>query len=639
MNHLIPAVSDTKRPGDGFYSFVNEKWLTTHHVAPWQAEFGVSDEMTKETDKELLEILHSLPDLKNTNLTPKTPKEHIQLLGYIWKNREVKNEEAYIQVCLHSLMEFKGVQDISQFFGWLVRSSVPTFLEIGAREELQPPYKVRATLGTGRLVLPIEYYTTPKLQTSEVWSAYERFISICSIELGLPFLHKAIEAEKKAAGPMDSSYRHIAQTKSGHSIVSWVSDFDWTGFMDGLNLDNHWKTRIWLINEPERLKSVLGWICSVDEESIISALSLHILCVAAPYMRVAIREAHEDLVLRALRGIQRKQPKEEQMLNTIKDVLPDALCSVYSEHHSNRHVVTKVKAFIEDLKDSALDVMTYTTMFSKRTKSKVKEKLHRMWFEIGNGKLSKVPSVEYSPECFLHTMFSVHGARTEMLRELTGKPADTLRSSYPCFITNASYFEESNHIMIPWGILQWPFYCTNAPLGWNHGGIGATICHEMVHGFDLEGSQYSPRGVYKEWWTRKNRQTFRKKTRKVARFFSKFKHYGQAVDGKKTLSENWADFGGLTIAMDCLKKDIAKLQLTEKASNEAYRNFFISYAVSWRTLMRKEAILLSLKHCVHATGEDRIDRIVCQFQEWVDVFDIKKDDHLYLEPKDRLKFF
>ena len=60
MKPLVPVVSDTRRPGDGFYTFVNETWLKTTHVPEWKGTFGVSDEMTRETDRELLHILHSV---------------------------------------------------------------------------------------------------------------------------------------------------------------------------------------------------------------------------------------------------------------------------------------------------------------------------------------------------------------------------------------------------------------------------------------------------------------------------------------------------------------------------------------------------------------------------------------------------
>jgi putative endopeptidase len=547
MKPSVPALSDTKLPGDGFYTFVNETWLRSTRVPEWKPAFGVSDEMTSETDKELLQILHSLPHLNSVNLRPKTATEHLQILGYIWKNKEQKQEELYLQICLHSLMAYKNTEDITRFLGWMVRSSVLTILDIGAREEIQSPFLVRATLSTGSLLLPLKYYLEPGMKQTDVWKAYEEFISICSIELGLPFLYKAIEAEQDLAKILYKSFKHLAQNKKGSTLKTWCPDFEWSGFMEGLDIDKNWKTRIWTINSSERFKDVLKWIYSHDDESILSILSIHLIRSASPYLRPSIREAYSKLYQRALIGVSSYPPYEQQMLSDIKLILPDALCNLYARKHKDASILSSVKSLVETLRESAVEVMSETDVFSKSTKTKVKEKLHRMWFEIGSGTQAPLPDVTYTPDSLLHSIFSVNSSRTKLITSLTGKPADKIHSTYPCFITNASYFEESNHIVIPWGILQWPFYHLNAPLGWNHGGIGATICHEMTHGFDLEGSLYSPRAIYKEWWTRKNRQTFKKQTRKVSNFFSKFKHYEKKLDGEKTLSENWADLGGLKI--------------------------------------------------------------------------------------------
>jgi predicted metalloendopeptidase len=206
---------------------VNEIWLKGKHIPSWKGAFGVSDEMTRETDKELLQILHSLHHLKSINLRPKTATQHLQLLGYIWKNKTVEKEEQYLQVCLHSLMAYKTSADIGRFLGWLVRCSVPTILDIGAREELVSPYLVRTNLSTGSLLLPLKYYLEPDLKKTDVWKAYEEFISICSIELGIPFLYKAIEAEQHLAPILDRSFRHLAENKRGSSLKNWLPEFEY----------------------------------------------------------------------------------------------------------------------------------------------------------------------------------------------------------------------------------------------------------------------------------------------------------------------------------------------------------------------------------------------------------------------------
>jgi putative endopeptidase len=78
---------------------------------------------------------------------------------------------------------------------------------------------------------------------------------------------------------------------------------------------------------------------------------------------------------------------------------------------------------------------------------------------------------------------------------------------------------------------------------------------------------------------------------------------------------------------------------SQEVKKEAHRNFFISYAVSWRELYSKKSLVYSMQTSVHALSEDRVDRIVPQFKEWVQAFDIKETDALFMKEEKRLQFF
>ena len=612
-----------------------------HNIPAWKSEYGVSDEITEKTNKELLSILHSLPNFKPTNLIPHTPNEHLQLLGYIWKNKVVRSEEDYLQVCLYQLMEFQGLTNIASFLGWMIRCSIPTVISFSVGRELDPPFLIRTTLSSGRLLLPLEYYLEPRLKNSGVWTAYEKFISICSIELGLPFLHKAIEAEKALSEILSKSSLHLAQSRKGKTWKSLMANFEWQAFMNSLNIDIAWEKRIWTIIFPERFKAILNWFCSAEKELVVSLMAMHLIRFAAPYLRPVIKEAYNNLFNKELLGISHTPSKDNLMLYQIKTILPDALCNLYSKHHYDSSIIKNITQLVSSLKDAAVDYMKHSSLLSNKTRSKVIEKLHRMKFIIGNSRSMPIPRVLYNPDSFLHTICSINGARNKSNIRLTGKTLDKVHSEYPCYITNASYFQDSNTIFLPWGILEYPFYSSNTktPLGWNHGGIGATICHEITHAFDLEGSLFTPTGQFKETWTRKNRNKFKRETRRVSEFFGKFKHFGKKIDGKKSLSENWADLGGLKISLHSLNRELSDKGASDTEKKEAHRHFFISYATSWSTLTRKKALLYSMEESVHALAEDRVDRIVPQFQEWIDAFEIKENAPLYLAPGKRLKFF
>lgn len=631
----IPAPSTTRRPGNGFYEYVNQTWLNNTRIQPWRSEFSVSEEIEDQTDRELVELLQ---DLKQVNQPPNpatAPKDHLKWISQIWHDSIPDREEIYIQTWLSQILQAKTRDDLVNILGQLMRYKVSTLFSIEIQEATRPPYILHQSFVPGNLVLPTIYYLGDKYQHGPVWKAYETLVGTFAIEYGLPFLLHAIDAEKAAAKILDTPFQTVMRKIYGSDFSSMCPDLNWDAFMDGIGFEAGWKKRAFLLDAPERLSLLVRWFSKAPLEEIAGLLSLHILVFAAPYLRQSVKSAADALFQTALRGVKESPTKNVQFLQDLKSILPDALCSLYSEHYKNNTVKRDVEEMVEQIRGAAIDVMRKTQVFTKKTKSKAIEKIRRMKVVVGSSESSDTLEVTYDKDSLLHSIFSILEARSASQLRYVGRPASLgVLSGYPCFAANASYYSESNLIMIPWGILKWPMYCKDAPQGWNYGGIGAVVAHEITHAFDMEGRFYNEKAVYKQWWTRRNVAKFEKATRKVAKFYGKFKHFGIQVDGKRTLSENWADLGGVLIALNAMKATCKPDDLLE-----AYKQFFIAFAVSWRTSIRRRKMIYAMMTSVHAQSIDRVDRIVPQFQEWVDAFQIQETDTLFLRPADRLKFF
>jgi len=636
----VDPVSHVKHPGDGFYQYVNDKWLQSNHIDPWKSENSAFAEIDKEITSKILAFLNTLPSRQPHLKSPKNAKEHIVALKHVWNSRSIPAEQIYLKLCLDE------AEDIPRFFGWLSYSRIPSILNIGIQAETKSPYFVRPTLSTGGLTLPIQYYREPKLQKGPIWKAYLEFVYLCSIELGLPSLPSVIDAELELSkiNTVNMNEEDIISVK-GRSLNQWMPGFDWNAYMDGLQIYG-WQSRTWLLDCPKRLKEILQWVCNTEKEKVISLLRYHLILQSIEYLSPILNAAADKLFRETLLGIKEEIPRKEQFLKVVKDVLPDALCSMYSSIEDDPEKLHTITLMTESIQKAAIDIMSTTTLLSEKTRSRAIEKIHRMKIYIGSGSdkdsdimnTNSLKGLTYYPDSILQTIISIHQARFKTMLRYTGKPS-AKSGPYPCFIVNASYYTESNHIVIPWGILHWPFYAKNIPFGWNHGGTGTTIAHEITHAFDLDGSLYSPRATAKEWWTRKDRRKFKERTRKVSKFYSKFTHYGLHLDGKRTISEDWADLGGIQITLKALKNDLDQMGASEDIRKETFRTFFIAYAVSWRKLQKKEKIINQILTDVHTPAIDRVDRIVPHFQEWVDAFDIKETDKLFIPKEKRLKIF
>ena len=76
---------------------------------------------------------------------------------------------------------------------------------------------------------------------------------------------------------------------------------------------------------------------------------------------------------------------------------------------------------------------------------------------------------------------------------------------------NAYYNPQMNDINFPAGVLQPPLFDPKMDDAPNYGNTGATIGHELTHGFDDEGRQFDAKGNLKDWWTQNDAAEFEKR--------------------------------------------------------------------------------------------------------------------------------
>jgi putative endopeptidase len=194
---------------------------------------------------------------------------------------------------------------------------------------------------------------------------------------------------------------------------------------------------------------------------------------------------------------------------------------------------------------------------------------------------------------------------------------------------NAYYYSENNEIMIPYGTTYSPFYSSKKSMAWNYGALGSILGHEICHAFDDDGKTYDVHGQKKKWWSRKDNLRFNQKSKALIKLFHSQTVDGTHLNGKKTLGENIADLGGVAIALEALQNNLPEGADTQ----EAYREFFIAFAVSWRTKYRKQKLQRMIESDVHAPAEFRVNCVVTQFDEFYEAFDIEE------KPKEKIRIF
>jgi putative endopeptidase len=360
---------------------------------------------------------------------------------------------------------------------------------------------------------------------------------------------------------------------------------------------------------------------------------------AIPILPPPYDNIHFDFYQKKLRGQKEKYSQKYLNLYLTKLYLSTPLSILYKKYYLEDSLKYSSTKFIKNIQTSAIKQIESNHWLQESTKDTAKEKIKHMTLNIGWPEYYyplDLPNLQ--TDNLLKNIYLLSSSLTSHEIQLLNKVSEPGKTwNEPSFMVNAFYYNEINQFIVPAGSLMYPFYSEQKSVGWNYGGLGAVIGHEMIHAFDEDGRFYNPFGLYKPWWLLKDKRRYLVLSKKLKDLYSKSKIYGVYLDGNKTINENLADLGGVSIALEALKHEIEGKP--EKERKAEFQQFFISYAVSWRTKEEKKKVLQSLITDTHSNPIFRVNNIVIHFEEWYNAFDVAVSNKLYVAPEDRIKVF
>lgn len=196
-----------------------------------------------------------------------------------------------------------------------------------------------------------------------------------------------------------------------------------------------------------------------------------------------------------------------------------------------------------------------------------------------------------------------------------GQKVDRLKWGMHASTVNAYYSPNMNEMAFPAGILQPPFFSTDAPMVLNFGSIGAVMGHELTHGFDDQGALYDAHGSMRNWWTNSSEANFQQHTGCFVRQYNQFElpEIGPKarVNGRLTLGENLADNGGVALALHAYRKwavekggpSVFKLHDTKYSDMHL---FWVAYGQTWCAKQTTESLAQQLLTDPHSPGRLRV---------------------------------
>jgi putative endopeptidase len=326
------------------------------------------------------------------------------------------------------------------------------------------------------------------------------------------------------------------------------------------------------------------------------------------------------------------------------------LTNEYISKYKNEQAVNYVKTMAEDLKTVFIRIIKRNKWLQPKTKEKALKKLINFKLIVGSPSiLREDPLLDYTDDDPWGNLVKMSLWRNKKAIELNGKSIIDIPvidwSQIPpkfvstqAYVVNASYTPTQNGIYIPLGYIQPPFVdLDERGLEYNLSQIGFTIAHEMSHSLDDWGSKYDEYGVLNDWWTDKDKKTFKKIQTDVVKQYETFASYDNIkFDAWPSVGEDLADISGLTICIEYLRdfqlknKDILPIQ------SLSFEAFFIYFAFQQRQKISKKALVAQLKTNPHPLDKYRTNVPLSRVPVFRTIFDINKNDKMWWHSTNRI---
>jgi len=377
-------------------------------------------------------------------------------------------------------------------------------------------------------------------------------------------------------------------------------NFPWSAFFDAVGVAQPEKFSLAMTDFFKEFDAMLA---DTPAETWQAYLRFHSIDNMAPYLGDALVEQNFGFYGKTLRGQQEQQERWKRVLNTLNDAMGEALGQLYVEVAFPPESKAKMEALVSNLSQTLRHRLENLEWMGEETRGKALEKWSTFTPKIGYpDKWRSWDGLVLSRGSYASNVLAAQGFNYRFMLSKIGKPVDRTEWFMSPQMVNAYYNPQRNEIVFPAAILQPPFFDPEADDALNYGGIGAVIGHEMLHGYDDQGSKFAADGTFSNWWTDADRSNFEGRTDKLVEQFNGYEALpGLHVNGRLTLGENIADLGGLTVAYDAMKR--ARGEGFSDPMHDGYsqeQRFFMNWATVWRRNFTEEELKVRLTTDSHA---------------------------------------
>lgn len=637
--YLDPSV----RAQDDFYRHVNGKWLASTEIPPDRAVWGSYATLRDTVTGQLRGLIESAAK----NSTDADERKIADLYASFMDEARLEELGATpLAAELARVAALTDKRDIPAEIARLNRIGATAPYQLYVTQDDQDPGQYTVLLDQDGLGLPDrDYYLADDAKFKDIRVKYLAHLQTMLALIG----DRRAAQDAKAVMALETALAQAQWTKVENrdpiktynklaisNLGVLIPGYDWKAYFSAAGVEG--RVEHVVVDQPGYVQT-FGKILKETPLPVWRAyFDWALVAEAAPYLSKRFVDAQFAFYGTVLKGVPENLPRWKRGVAFVDDAIGEGLGRLYVTRYFPPSSKERIEALVGNLIAAYRTRIDSLDWMDPQTKRQAQNKLAKLEVKIGNPvKWRDYASLQVAPGDLFGNLTRSHEFEYQRDLNKLGGPIDRNEWLMTPQTVNAYYYGEKNEIVFPAAYLQPLDFQADADDAANYGGIGATIGHEISHGFDDEGSQYDADGKLRNWWTAEDRAHYAAKTRAMVAEYDAFEPIpGFHVNGALTLGENIADNAGVTIAYQAYRASLGGHEAPIIDGLTGDQRFFMSLAQSYRIVERPDEELVSLKSDPHTPDEYRVRGVLVNQPAFYAAFGIKEGDAMYVPPEKRI---
>ncbi|MHB8637109.1 MAG: M13 family metallopeptidase [Fimbriimonadaceae bacterium] len=631
---ILRANLDTAvKPGVDFFEYANGGWLKRNPIPASESSWGIANLVRDELYKKLRNI-----DEVAARAHGATGSDS-QKVGDFWVTAmdSAKAERVGLTPLKPELARIDAIGSIGDCVDVafeLQRVGVETLFGFSVSQDEKDSDRMAVHLWQGGLGLPDrDYYFNPAPAFAKIRSAYVKNVegmlelagapnaaqsaaTVLAFETGLAGVSRKLE-------DLRDPQRNYNKLTTADVQQTLTPSIQWRERLEA------WKLRppFVIVGQPEFYSGLEALLAKTPLSTIRDYMRFHLISRYAPYLNKKADSLDFHFNHEVLSGQKQPQPRWKRVLRAENEAIGFVLGRIFVKEYFPPSAKKRYSDLVEAIRAAYSARIDRLDWMSAATKAKAHQKLAALRKKVGYpDKWKDYSKLLVGRASYCDNMMNAARWQFDDMLSKFGKPVDRTEWGMTPQTYNAYYDPSNNEIVLPAAAFAIPgLKDSQIDEALMYGYAGASyIGHEMTHGFDDEGRQYDAKGNLADWWTKEDARQFQQRAEVMVKQFNAYEPLpGMHINGKASLGENIADYGGLLLGLDAFKKTAAYKNGRKIAGLTPLQRFYLGYALSWLDETREASLRRQLVSDVHAPAKWRVNGPLSNIPNFFSAFGIK----------------